>query len=206
MLLKKMNQINDFIQSGEGIIQTIQANYSSKFTWLTSTDAETLDMDYYLNHSGEKYISPITAKLYDNDSETYLTKIASLIVLRFEDKWNKLHKAYFEDDYNPIENYAMTEEENVNSKIKTETNGKNNIYGFNTTSEDGVPQDNSDIESTTSGDFDDNHRKLIRSGNIGVTTSQQMLQSEIDLRQWDFYNMLMNDIDEIMCLSFRRIR
>ena len=206
MLLKKMNQINDFIQSGEGIIQTIQANYSTKFTWLTSTDAETLDMDYYLNHSGEKYISPITAKLYENDSETYLTKLASLIVLRFEDKWNKLYKTYFEDDYNPIENYAMTEEENVNSKIKNETKGKNNIYGFNTTAEDGVSQDASNVESTTSGDFNDNHRKLTRSGNIGVTTSQQMLQSEIDLRQWDFYNMLMNDIDEIMCLSFRRIR
>ena len=45
MLLKKMNQINDFIESGLGIIQTIQSNYSSKFVWLTYTKAETLDMD-----------------------------------------------------------------------------------------------------------------------------------------------------------------
>lgn len=205
MLLKKMNQINDFIESGIGIIQTIQQNYSSTFEWLDSTNAEILDMDYYLNHSGEKYISPITAKLYEHDDSTYLTKLASLIVLKYSDKWNKLYKAFFEDEYNPIENYSMVEEENANTSITNSTTGKNNIYGFNTTSEDGVPQDNSSVESTTSGDFDDNHRKLTRSGNIGVTTSQQMLQSEIDLRQWNFYNMIMNDIDDVMCLSFRRV-
>lgn len=205
MLLKKMNQINDFIESGVGIIQTIQQNHSSTFEWLDSTNAEILDMDYYLNHSGEKYISPITAKLYEHDSNTYLTKLASLIVLKYGDKWNKLYKAFFEDDYNPIENYSMVEEENANTSITNSTTGKNNLYGFNTTAEDGVPQDNSSVESTTSGDFDDNHRKLTRSGNIGVTTSQQMLQSEIELRQWNFYNMIMNDIDDVMCLSFRRV-
>lgn len=205
MLLKKMNQINDFIESGIGIIQTIQQNYSTTFEWLDSTNAEILDMDYYLNHSGEKYISPITAKLYEHDDSTYLTKLASLIVLKYSDKWNKLYKAFFEDEYNPIENYSMVEEENANTSITNSTTGKNNIYGFNTTAEEGVPQDNSSVESTTSGDFDDNHRKLTRSGNIGVTTSQQMLQSEIDLRQWNFYNMIMNDIDDVMCLSFRRV-
>ena len=205
MILKKMNQINAFIESGRGIIQTIQQNYSNTFEWLDSTNAEILDMDYYLNHSGEKYISPITAKLYENNDSTYLTKLASLIVLKYSDKWNKLHKTFFEAEYNPIENYSLVEEENANTSITNSTTGKNNIYGFNTTSEEGVPQDNSSVESTTSGDFDDNHRKLNRSGNIGVTTSQQMLQSEIELRQWKFYNMLMNDIDDVMCLSFRRV-
>ena len=162
-------------------------------------------MDYYLNHSGEKYISPITAKLYENDDSTYLTKLASLIVLKYSDKWNKIYKAFFEEEYNPIENYSMLEEENANISITNSTTGKNNIYGFNTTYEDGVPQDNSSVESTTSGDFDDNHRTLARTGNIGVTTSQQMLQSEIELRQWNFYNMIMNDIDDVMCLSFRGV-
>lgn len=205
MILEKMNQINDYINTGVGIIQTIQETYSTTFEWLTSTDAETLDMEYYLNHSGEKYISPLTYQLYHKDDTTYLTKLASIIKLKFADKWNKLYKAFFIDEYNPIENYSMVEDENVNSSITNTTNGKNNIYGFNTTAEDGVPQDNSSVETTTSGDFDDNHRQLTRSGNIGVTTSQQMLQSEIDLRQWDFYNMIMEDIDSIMCLDYRRV-
>lgn len=205
-MLKKMYEINDFIVTETGIIETIQTNYPTKFTWLTSDNAETLDMEYYLNHSGDKFISPLTYALYEQDETTYLSKLAKLIVLKYEDKWNKLYKAFFEDEYNPIENYSMIEDENVNSKIVNKTNGQNNIYGFNTTNEDGVPQDNSNVESSSEGDFDDNHRRLSRSGNIGVTTSQQMLQSEIDLRQWEFYEMLMNDIDEVMCLAFRRVR
>lgn len=44
-------------------------------------------------------------------------------------------------------------------------------------------------------------RTLARSGNIGVTTSQQMLQSEIDLRKWLYYQSVFNDIDSILTLS-----
>lgn len=204
-MLIKMNQINDFIESDNGIIQTIQNNFPTTFIWLTSEKANILDMEYYLNHSGEKYISPITEKLYKNNSSNYLNKLASLIVLKYSEKWNKLYNTFFIEEYNPLENYSMVEDEKVKTKIKNETKGKNNIYGFNTIAVDGVPQNNSEVESTTSGEFDDNHKQLTRSGNIGVTTSQQMLQSEIDLRQWNFYNMLMNDIDEIMCLSFRNV-
>ena len=44
-------------------------------------------------------------------------------------------------------------------------------------------------------------RGLTRHGNIGVTTSQQMLQSEIDLRSnYHFINQIMNDVDSILCL------
>ena len=42
---------------------------------------------------------------------------------------------------------------------------------------------------------------LTRSGNIGVTTSQQMLESEFKVRQYDFYKMIYNDIDSVLCLS-----
>lgn len=41
---------------------------------------------------------------------------------------------------------------------------------------------------------------LERSGNIGVTTSQQMLEQEFRVRQYDFVQMMFEDIDKIMCL------
>lgn len=47
----------------------------------------------------------------------------------------------------------------------------------------------------------DGDRHLTRSGNIGVTTSQQMLQSEIELRKWLYYQNVFNDIDTILTLS-----
>lgn len=46
-----------------------------------------------------------------------------------------------------------------------------------------------------------NGRELTRSGNIGLTTSQQMLQSEIELRKWLYYQSVFNDIDNILTLS-----
>lgn len=46
-----------------------------------------------------------------------------------------------------------------------------------------------------------NDRELTRSGNIGVTTSQQMLTSEIELRQWNYFNGVFNDIDTLLTLS-----
>ena len=48
---------------------------------------------------------------------------------------------------------------------------------------------------------DDIMRSLTRKGNIGVTTTQQMLESEIELWNWNYYNMVMQDIDSILCLD-----
>ena len=48
---------------------------------------------------------------------------------------------------------------------------------------------------------EDGTRTLTRHGNIGVTTSQQMLQSEIDLRNnFNFINQIMNDVDSELCM------
>lgn len=44
----------------------------------------------------------------------------------------------------------------------------------------------------------DSNRTLTRHGNIGVTTSQQMLQSEIELRQWNFYDQVFRDLDSVL--------
>lgn len=44
--------------------------------------------------------------------------------------------------------------------------------------------------------------RLSRSGNIGVTTSQQMIQSERDLWKWDyFYDIVFPDIDKVLTLG-----
>lgn len=40
-----------------------------------------------------------------------------------------------------------------------------------------------------------------RSGNIGVTTSQQMLQSELEVRRYDFYKMIFNDMDSLIFMK-----
>lgn len=205
MFLIKMNKINDILDTEYGIFKAI-FNLNA-FTWLSSDNAELLDIDYYLNHSGNKYISPLTYKLFDADASTYLEKLAKIIVLKYGDNWKKIYDVYFNTDYKPLENYSMVEDEKVNTDLSVTTDGDVNNYGFNTpdTDEDGIPVSKNSIKQTTSGSDEKNTRNLQRYGNIGVTTSQMMLGSELDLRQYDFYKMMMDNIDDVMCLAYREV-
>lgn len=55
--------------------------------------------------------------------------------------------------------------------------------------------------ANTGTDTEERDRTLTRSGNIGVTTSQQMLQQERDLWQWNFVEQVVFPVvDKILCL------
>lgn len=168
---------------------------SNLYTWLSSDDAKSLDTEYYYNHSNEKWISPLFEKLINLNSGTIdtalMNKLVSIINLKFSDKWNRLHDAFITATYNPIENYNMDETTEVDSDVTT----NNNIYGFNSGSAVPVSEQNVNANRLN------NITELHRSGNIGVTTSQQMLESEIKLREWNFYNQLMKDVDSVLCLQ-----
>lgn len=56
-----------------------------------------------------------------------------------------------------------------------------------TGSTNGTQSQTDDSTSTTSGKSDRKHTAHIH-GNIGVTTSQQMLQSELDISEWNIYS------------------
>lgn len=76
-------------------------------------------------------------------------------------------------------------------------NSKNNSSGV--TSENSSSSDNS--SNTMSGtSSQSNNRTLKRSGNIGVTTSQQMIQSEIELRKNDMINDFFNIVQNYILL------
>lgn len=166
---------------------------------LNTTDATKLDL-LYLTHSGMKWISPFLRMLLLEDvapdKNTRMGAIADSILLKYGDNWNRIIKAYM-STYNPIENYSMTEHEEVNTQIHNESKVKK--YGFNT-AEDSPVGDN-EIESDASGSKDDNFKDLTRSGNIGVTTSQQMITSELELRKNTVLDIIFNDIDKLLCLK-----
>ena len=107
---------------------------------------------------------------------------------------------------------------NHNTDISTSTNSETGIYGFNSLT-DSQPTGTGTGTQTTTGDDDtnfDSHTNTktgqssvtdngtenrSRSGNIGVTTSQQMLESEIKIRLYDFIESMLNDIDKVTCLA-----
>ncbi|MBR6518028.1 MAG: hypothetical protein IKT40_14440 [Bacilli bacterium] len=171
---------------------------------LNTTDAKYFELEY-LNRSGNKKITNLLIMITDEDiCDTNLKRsqtISELLLIKFGENWNRLLDTFY-SDYNPIQNYDMVEEENQNTDISVDTSDDRNTFGFNTTSEDGVPMSKGNINQTTTGDFEKNHRKLTRSGNIGVTTSQQMIESEIELRRYNILNQIYTDMDTILTLSY----
>ena len=203
-------------------------NYPLVSDFIKTTNVTELDADYFGGYSADKFVSPLLQKIYDSTREdenpffTLNSRIAKIIYNRFAEKWKHIYDALM-TDYNPLENYSMeeertpdlTEEETQNEKsdVKTEreTHATNSYKGFNASDPVVVNKTDGTEDVETSGAKLDNEitkstthtgtETLTRSGNIGVTTSQQMLESEFKVRQYDFYKMMYNDIDSILCLS-----
>ena len=184
--------------------------------WLTEDIAHQLDDMYYLEHSGDKLVSRTFERLeqlYEDGKPLHPDAnmhIAQMCIDKFRDSWNKIYEA-ITTEYKPLENYDMSQKETPDVthtktiKQKVTTENESDVYGFN--SNDAVHQ--SKGKSITSGLVTDNEEKnketgtrsLDRHGNIGVTTSQQMLQSEIDLRSnYQFVEQLFNDVDSILAM------
>ena len=115
--------------------------------------------------------------------------------------------------YNPIENYDRIEEWNdtvdSNSAGNTSLNGngtvQHDVAGFNASDLVTASKD-TNTESNTGYSTDNSistglHNGRIH-GNIGVTTSQQMLQSELDIApKLNVYDFIINSFKNRFCLQ-----
>lgn len=180
-----------------GIFHSLQS--SAYFDWLTSQMAIDLDMIYYLNYSGDKYISPMFTKLLESDTDSALKKLSSIINTMFGANWNRLYNVYLSESYNPLYDYNVSEIESQSSKITTDIKQDRDIYAFN--SEDSSPADTNDSHQIITGNADDNVKKVTKEGLIGFKTPQRMLSEEIELRKWNFYSRLFKDVDSLLCLK-----
>ena len=183
-----------------------------------------LDTDYEVGISADKIISPLLEKIlvqslsdtgYSiedfmedswNDYSTLIPQILShygignILYQRFGEKWKKIYNSLVASVYNPINNYDMEETRtpNLSTGVTANAESKTGVFGFNGTSaKDSATNDGNSSSTTTLTGTD----TLIRSGNIGVTTTQQMIEQELELRKHDFYRMIYMDIDSILCLK-----
>lgn len=210
--------------------------------------AESIDIEYFGNHSGEKMTSPVVDKLLnahvDDERDIVIDTICTMIYENCVTRWNKLWATYTAD-YNPIENYNMTETKNGtlsdvynNTTNRTTTGGSTSnqtaddnhttqgvgnsqYYAFN--SDDPAPDRSNDNTSTaysaqqaqsnTTTNANDNTTQngdanktenytLKRSGNIGVTTTQQMLEAERKLWADDYLKrVVFPDVDRFLTIN-----
>ena len=267
-----------------------------------SDNKVTLNVDYYDIYSREKMASHYFNKqtnldyvfidtddavyIDDNDyvgimqsSDDIYDELAKIIIMRFQDKWERVYKALVLEDYKALENYNMYEVRtpdltdlrtldllktltknsadnrtintqnqrtaNLHTDDKTavnqnlDTTESTNRFGYNDNGTSGSPYEKktSNVTGTGTNNYTDRDidetgtdtmantgtdnvahtgydtdadtgtdtlthtgtETLERSGNIGVTTSQQMLESEIKLRA--LYNMvyiIYDDVDKVL--------
>ena len=312
--MKKLEQVwLDELTSG---VFSTMASLDLVPHFLDNTPLTAVDVDllYHFNHSGDKYISPITDRVLANDESLTIEKkktLAKLIYGKYSDKWNKIYDALM-TPYKPLENYHMVENstesitgtEDIQSLQAQQTSAKdkavgsrtqnqddtdiqsresaqtvsydnneqttynstqtqqsvqesdsnNNIYAFNsevaapqnenssattrtdanahtgndtvshtgqdTTSvtdsisntkkstsdtQDFAQRDNESESTLTGKNSKENTQTRVnnhtKSGNIGVTTSQQMLESELELRKYDLLSVVFEDCDSVLCLN-----
>lgn len=90
--------------------------------------------------------------------------------------------------------YGFNSSSAVNdSTVDTTTSNTNSASGSTTTT--------NNLTDTTNG-TNSTERTLTRSGNIGVTTSQQMIQAERDLWLWEFiYKVVFPDVDKFLTIQ-----
>ena len=211
-LIETINISDMLSNTAYGIFNKIfSIDNAGTLQWLTEDVSKQLDKTLYLQYSSEKRISDYMERMikYEDDGliADALTEIAKVIIERFTNKWNRLYNALVVATYEPIENYNMEEKETPDltrtKNVKTSVKQENGIYGFNSATP------NPQTESVTSGEKLDNEetekntgtKTLTRHGNIGVTTNQQILTQEVELRnRTNFYNILFDDVDSIMCL------
>ena len=103
---------------------------------------------------------------------------------------------------------AFNSSSDVNTDKVTESSSGTSTVAKDVTEHDTGTQTNSGTNTGTQTDADTGsdtqtrNYTLTRSGNIGVTTSQQMLQSERDLWIWNyFYNVVFPDVDKLLTIQ-----
>lgn len=141
-----------------------------------------------------RYISPLLNSWLKSNID--IQPIAEYFYQTYSMKWNKLYEA-LQIEYEPLENYSMTEHEeheyDITDKLTGSTETTDQIYAYD--SEDPSNQAKSKTEPDTENKRDDDgERELTRSGNIGVMTSQQMLESEFEFRKKLLLNIIRDDI------------
>lgn len=215
-LSKLIAVIND---PSESIFYALQ---SYDVPWKTDDINTGLDLDYLYNHSGNK----ITSNLVDFfiDSETgkieslSMDMLAKIIYTKYGLKWAKEY-ATFSMKYDPISNYDMTEQmtnditthqyghtntmtDNKDETIETEKAGFNSS-GYSPVDKVSTKGNAGTVANVESGtNTDTRNYKLTRSGNVGVTTSQQMLESERKLWLWDFFDSVVYpDLDKVLTIQ-----
>lgn len=169
------------------MMKQLKELFDANHLWISTSsvtiigDWSTLDNTTAIDHRiydffGDKVIDRSFSQL-DND------KITAAVADFINSHVYELDKLYAttEAEYDPIQNYSMTESGTDATTASSSGDTTDYTTSYNSSAENKTGKSAASGSSSTT-----LVHNFTRSGNIGVTTSQQMLQSERDLAHFDF--------------------
>lgn len=166
-------KINDMFVGAQYTDWINQLNLTGTWAVLTNTTA----IDWILKTEyRDKYLAEEYQSMEKSDINVYVQKF-------LDSKSSVLDKLYATTQfvYDPIENYNMTESGSDSGATLAAASSDNK-----STSYDSLTPNLTDSNSSGSSAQSQSSHSLTRSGNIGVTTSQQMIMQERDVAAYDF--------------------
>lgn len=196
--------IDTYLSENVGIFKLLS---TQGFNFLPSEDTSLplkLDLIYYNQHSGSKLLAPYyhrLYKIYDDGTRTeseinglVMSAIMNSLSVLYGDKWTKLYISLVTAQYDALSNYDIEEEETPDIEVSNTT--RDNVYGFDDTSEDGVESNLKAYISNTTGS-----NTKTKVGRDGRVTAQKLLEQELNIRKNLFYEILFSDIDSMLALK-----
>lgn len=211
-------------------IATFKNIFNNVKTFINFNETPSEIFDLFQMYNAERLIFKQYPKTQQETTKaiTQLTNYCTIFARTYQTKYNKL-LATETLKYDPIENYTMTETgtdvrtpDLVSNTIASGTSSGNATDTSTTTSAvttydntaDFINQnkgtnnststtsaENSTTGKTTTTGTEKTTHEFKRSGNIGVTTSQQMIQSEREVADFSALAQFVTDIANIICLS-----
>lgn len=206
-----MKRLQDLYQNNKFFGAMLEANIKPSGEWIDSINIDALDKYFYINARRKRVFSDI----WEEQTMEEAYKNICAILTAYEYKLDGLYESMF-FDYDPLVNYDRHETQTHNEKIEADERiTKNNIGARSQTdnasakttafdsSDYGKATDNNSASSslaaaedkTTAEAYEDKSSggyTLDTVGNIGVTTSQQMLESQRQVVEFNFYAKLLD--------------
>lgn len=154
-------------------------------TWATLDNTTKIDWILKVEYR-DKYLAEEFQTMENSNINTFVAKF-------LESKASILDKLYETTQlvYDPIENYNMSESGTDTGATVASASNSNSATSYNST----TPNLTDNSESHSGAESSSTH-SLTRSGNIGVTTSQQMIQQEREVAAYDFLHSVAEMIVE----------
>lgn len=176
-------KINDMFVGAQYTDWINTLNFSG--TWATLDNTTKIDWILKVEYR-DKYLAEEFQTMENSDINTFVTKF-------LESKASVLDKLYATTQfvYDPIENYNMTESGSDTGATVASASNSNSGTSYNS-----VAPNLTDNSESHSGAESSSTHSLTRSGNIGVTTSQQMILQEREVAAYDFLHSVAEMIVE----------